>query len=190
MFKQLSIPGVILVKPRVFTDARGFFMETYKQSVYAQHGIKDVFVQDNHSFSSRGTLRGLHFQAAPFAQAKLVSVIAGEILDVAVDVRHGSPTFGQWVSAVLSDENHHQLYVPAGFAHGFLVRSERAHVTYKVSAEYHQAADRGIVWNDPDIGVNWGIHDPLLSEKDAQQPRLKDIHSSFEYHASTQGVSS
>lgn len=169
-----SLPEVLLVKPRAFDDERGFFLETYRAEVYRQAGIEGVFVQDNHSRSVRGILRGLHYQL-PHEQGKIVFVTRGEILDVAVDIRRGSPRFGQWTSMILSDENHHQLFMPPGFAHGFTVQSEVADVIYKCTDTYHADADRGILWSDPDLGIEWGIDSPIVSSKDAVQPRLSAV---------------
>lgn len=178
--EPLAIPDVKLVRPRVFDDARGFFLERYKRSSYRRAGLPD-FVQDNHSRSHRHTLRGLHFQLPPAAQGKLVSVVRGEILDVAVDVRPASPHFGRWVSARLSEDDHHQLWVPPGFAHGFLVRSEVADVLYKVTHEYAPEHERGLRWDDPDLGIHWGVdrggREPLLSPRDAQLPRLMELRA-------------
>lgn len=172
-FTPLSIPEVILIQPRLFTDPRGFFLETYKYSEFQAHGIPETFVQDNHSRSVRGVLRGLHYQNPPQAQGKLIRVVRGAIYDVAVDIRPSSPTFGQWVSAVLSEENQHMLYVPPGFAHGFLVLSDLADVTYKVTAEYAPDLDAGILWNDPALAIQWPLEGPpLLSAKDAALPPL------------------
>lgn len=180
-FDPLAIPEVILVTPQPFEDERGFFMESYKASVFSEGGISDTFVQDNHSRSAKGILRGLHYQKEPKAHSKLVSVVRGEILDVAVDIRQGSPTYGQWVSAKLSAANHHQLYVPVGFAHGFYVLSEVADVTYKISSEYAREVDRGIAWDDPTIAVEWGTSSPILSERDKSQPNLNGADNNFEY---------
>ena len=163
---ETSLPGVLLIKPRCL-DPRGFFMETYRQNVLAEAGIRDNFVQDNHSRSSRGVLRGLHYQLRT-PQAKLCRVAQGEVLDIAVDVRVGSPTFGKWVSVVLSGENHAQLYIPKGFAHGFAVRSEAADFLYKCSDYFDAADDRGVLWNDPGIGIDWQTPAPILSEKDSR----------------------
>ncbi len=172
-FTPLSIPEVILIQPRLFTDPRGFFLETYKYSEFQAHGIPETFVQDNHSRSVRGVLRGLHYQNPPQAQGKLIRVVRGAIYDVAVDIRPSSPTFGQWVSALLSEENQHMLYVPPGFAHGFLVLSDLADVTYKVTAEYAPDLDAGILWNDPALAIQWPLEGPpLLSAKDAALPPL------------------
>ncbi len=175
-FKRLSIPDVILVIPKVFEDERGFFLEGYKKSEFYKNGITVEFNQDNHSKSSKNVLRGLHYQAEPKAQAKLVRCIAGEIYDVAVDIRKNSHTYGKWVGEKLSAENKHMLFIPEGFAHGFRVLSDKAELFYKASNEYSKEHDRGILWNDPDINVNWGNDfEPVLSEKDKHQPRLKDI---------------
>jgi dTDP-4-dehydrorhamnose 3,5-epimerase len=172
-FKRLAIPGLILITPKVIGDARGFFMETYKKSLFKQHGISEDFVQDNHSRSVQGVLRGLHFQVAPHAQGKLVRCIFGEIYDVAVDIRPDSSTFGQWYGVHLSAENKLMLYLPAGFAHGFYTISDTAEIVYKTTKEYNQSADGGIVWDDPDIGITWPNASPILSDKDKLFPRLK-----------------
>lgn len=169
-----KLPGVVLVQPRVFPDERGFFTETFHAAKYREAGIPRPFVQDNFSFSRRGVLRGLHYQRN-HPQGKLVYVASGEIFDVAVDIRRGSPTFGQWEGHILSGENHHQLYVPEGLAHGFLVLSETASVMYKCTELYMPADDTGIRWNDPDIGVAWPVDAPSLSPKDAVLPRLRDL---------------
>lgn len=173
-FEKLKLDGLVLVKPWAFPDDRGFFMETYKKSDFARNGIPEEFVQDNHSKSSKGVLRGLHYQRGAAAQGKLVRCIRGSILDVGVDIREGSPTFGKWLAAELTAENAHMLYLPAGFAHGFLVLSDTAEIVYKCTAEYSSKDDGGVVWNDPDIGIDWGITAPSLSPKDAALPRLKD----------------
>lgn len=175
-FKKLSIPDVILVEPKVFDDERGFFLESYKKSEFFANGIDVEFNQDNHSKSTKGVLRGLHYQLPPKAQAKLVRCIQGEIFDVAVDIRKNSPTFGKWVGEKLSAENKKMLFVPEGFAHGFVVLSETAELLYKASNEYSKEHDRGILWNDKDIAIDWGIDfEPILSDKDKNQPLLKDI---------------
>lgn len=180
-FQRLEIPDVVLVIPRRFGDDRGFFMETYKHSDFTQHGIGQPFVQTNFSRSSKGVLRGLHYQLNPQAQGKLVSVMAGEIFDVAVDIRRGSPTYGAWVAETLTATNRHLLYIPPGFAHGFCVLSERADVMYMVTAEYAPDLDRGIIWNDPDIAVTWPLSTPSLSGKDAGLPRLADAQNNLEF---------
>ena len=181
-FVSLDIPDVVLVKPRLHHDARGFFVERHRASSYRAAGLPDRFVQTNHSRSGRGTVRGLHYQKAAAAQGKLVGCVAGEMLDVAVDLRRGSPSFGHSVAALLSDENGHQLWVPPGFAHGFAVRSETADIVYFVTgSEYSPEHDRGVRWNDPAIGVDWSVENPLLSDKDATQPLLADADIDFVY---------
>ena len=175
-FKKLDIPEVILVTPKVFGDSRGFFLESYQKSTFAQNGIDVDFNQDNHSKSTKGVLRGLHYQKEPKAQAKLVRCSRGKILDVAVDIRKNSATFGKWVGEILSEENKNMLYIPAGFAHGFVVLSDEAELLYKSSNEYSAENDRGIRWNDPDINIQWDIDfEPLISDKDSKQPFLKDV---------------
>ena len=180
-FKRLKIPEVILVEPQVFPDERGFFMESFKESIFKENGINTKFVQDNHSHSIKGTLRGLHYQKNPSAQAKLVTALKGEIFDVAVDIRKGSPTYGKWIGEILSEKNHKLLYVPQGFAHGFCVLSDEADITYKVNNEYSPETDRGLLWNDPKVGVKWPIEKPITSKKDQQQPLLENIDNNFEY---------
>lgn len=167
-----ALPEVILVEPVVHRDPRGFFLEFFHAGKYRAGGIDAVFVQDNHSCSLRGTLRGLHAQLAPRAQGKLVRVVEGEIFDVAVDARVGSPSFGHYTSSVLSAENQHQLWIPAGFLHGFCVQSERAQVEYKCTDFYSPDDEIGVAWNDPEIGVPWPIREPLLSDKDRAAPPL------------------
>ena len=162
----------------VFKDDRGFFMETYHTSKYSESGLDQAFVQDNHSHSRRFTLRGLHYQLK-HPQGKLVYVIAGEILDIAVDIRKGSPTFGRWTGTLLSDKNKRQLFVPAGFAHGFCVLSETADVIYKCTDLYTPGDEYGILWSDPTIDIVWPIDNPILSEKDAKNPQLKDVPASL-----------
>lgn len=169
-----SLEGVLIVEPKVFDDSRGYFMEVYHRERYRSEGIDAEFVQDNLSFSLKNTLRGLHYQL-PHAQAKLIQVLTGEIFDVAVDIRRGSPTFGRWLGVRLSRENNHQIFIPAGFAHGFCVLSESAHVAYKCSDFYSSADEKGILWSDPDIGIEWPIHSPVLSEKDGKYPLLSEI---------------
>ncbi len=175
-FEPTAIPEVIRIEPRVFKDARGFFLETYHAEKFAGAGIAAPFVQDNHSFSARGTLRGLHMQGA-FAQGKLVRCTAGEIFDVAVDARRGSPGLGRWVGETLSAENFRMLWVPPGFLHGFCVLSETAHVQYKCTELYHPEDELGVIWNDPDIGIAWPIAAPTLSAKDAALPRLRELEA-------------
>jgi len=169
--RETSLPGVLLIEPRVFGDDRGFFMETYRTDAFRDAGIAELFVQDNHSRSARGVLRGLHYQE-PNGQGKLVRCTRGSIFDVAVDVRVGSPTFGRWFGAELSDANKLMLWVPAGFAHGFCSLEDGSDLVYKCTALYDQQSDRAILWDDPDIGIEWPIAEPLLSPKDAAAPRL------------------
>lgn len=173
-FEKIGQEGLVLVKPRVFTDERGFFIETYKLGDFEKAGIAERFVQDNHSRSSRGILRGLHYQKGSARQGKLVRCTLGRIRDVAVDIRKGSPGFGRWSAVELSAENAHILYLPPGFAHGFLVLSDIAEIMYKCTREFSPAHDAGIRWNDPDIGIDWGVSDPVLSAKDRNLPLLKD----------------
>lgn len=170
----LELPGLMLFEPQIFEDERGFFLESYNEQRFDEALGRTVrFVQDNHSRSSRGVVRGLHYQLAPRAQAKLVRVTVGEIFDVAVDVRRSSPTWGQWAGVRLSAANRRQLFIPEGFAHGFAVMSEEAEVLYKTSDYYDPASERSLAWNDPDIGIAWPIEgSPILSSKDADAPRL------------------
>ena len=168
------LEGVLLVRPDVFQDDRGFFMETYREARYEEHGIPTRFVQDNLSRSRRGTLRGLHFQH-PQAQAKLVQAVRGEIFDICVDIRQGSPDFGRWFGLRLSSDEPVQLFVPEGFAHGFCALSDEALLLYKSSRPYAPDCDAGILWSDPDIGIAWPVEDPLLSPKDRALPRLRDL---------------
>lgn len=172
---KLSIPEVLRVEPKVFADERGFFLETYHRDRFAEQGIHCDFPQDNHSRSSRGTLRGLHFQSDP-GQAKLVRAVRGTIWDVAVDIRPESATFGQWVAEELSEENKRMLFVPVGFAHGFLVLSDVADVLYKCSHVYVPETEAGIRWDDPDVGVHWPLMgEPILSERDREAPLLREV---------------
>jgi dTDP-4-dehydrorhamnose 3,5-epimerase len=171
-FTPTDLPNVVLIEARAFGDARGFFLEAYKRSAFVAAGIDAHFVQENRSGSARGVLRGLHYQAAPYGQGKLVSVVAGEIFDVAVDVRPGAPTFGKYVSFTLSESNHRSLYIPPWCAHGFCVLSERAEVAYKTTAEYAPEHERGIRWDDPAIGIKWPMTDVTLSERDRQLPSI------------------
>lgn len=180
-FTRLDMTDLILVAPRSFGDDRGQFRETYKHSDFVRAGVPEHFVQDNYSRSVRGVLRGLHYQLEPKAQGKLVSCIRGTIFDVAVDIRRGSPTYGRWAGQELSGENNLMLYVPAGFAHGFLTLSDTAEVLYKCTAEYSPADDRGIIWNDPDINISWSEKAPLLSSKDSLLPVLQMAENNFRY---------
>ena len=171
---QTSLPGVLVIEPQVFGDPRGFFYESYNEAKYAKLGIHVNFVQTNVSQSTKGVLRGLHYQW-PNAQGKLVSVLQGEVYDVAVDIRRGSPTFGQWTSAMLTADHHRHMWIPAGFAHGFCVLSEQAIFTYQCTTLYDPAADASICWNDATIGIDWPVSEPLISAKDAKAPLLADV---------------
>jgi dTDP-4-dehydrorhamnose 3,5-epimerase len=173
-FLPTEIPGVVVVEPHVHRDQRGFFLETYHAAKYREGGIAESFVQDNHSYSTRGTLRGLHAQN-PNPQGKLLRVVEGEIFDVAVDARLGSPTYGRYVAVVLSAENQKQFYVPPGLLHGFLVTSDVAQVEYKCTDVYRSDAEVGVIWNDPDLGIPWPVDEPILSAKDASAPRLAEV---------------
>lgn len=180
-FKKLDIPGLVLIEPKVFEDGRGFFMETYRMLDFVAAGIKDNFVQENHSRSTKGVLRGLHYQNPPFAQGKLVRVVRGEIFDVAVDIRKSSPTWGKWVGVILSEENKNMLYVPPDFAHGFCVLSKIAEVIYKTTDVYSAESEAGIIWNDEDLNIDWPVKKPILSEKDGKLPSLKNANIRFYY---------
>jgi dTDP-4-dehydrorhamnose 3,5-epimerase len=174
--RTTPIDGLLVIEPKVFADERGFFMESFKASDFAAFGITQNFVQDNHSKSRKGVIRGLHFQRAPYAQGKLVRVTRGRAWDVAVDLRKGSPTFGTWCAVELSADNHLLFWIPEGFAHGFLALEDDTELLYKCTAEYNPTSDGGVRWNDPDIGVAWpqiGVS-PLISSKDAVLPLLKD----------------
>lgn len=173
-FEKLEPSGLVLVRSKVIGDARGFFVEGYKKSDFEKAGIREEFVQDNHSRSVKGVVRGLHYQRNPFAQGKLVRCVSGRILDVGVDIRPSSPTFRKWAAVELSAEDANMLYLPPGFAHGFAVLSDAAEMIYKCTREFSAAHDAGIRWNDPQIGVKWGVKDPLLSAKDSALPFLKD----------------
>ena len=183
-FQRLAIADVVLVEAEVFADERGRFWEAYKRSVFVASGITEAFVQDNFCRSIRGVLRGLHFQKTAAAQGKLVFALRGEIFDVAVDIRRGSPTFGRCVSVNLSDENHRALYIPAGFANGYCVLSDEAVVGYKTTAEYAPELEGGIAWNDPTLKIAWPIRNPILSGKDQRLPRLAEAQIDFVYPAS------
>lgn len=174
--ENTNLPGVVVITPQVFGDDRGFFMETYNSAKTSEAGVPEVFVQDNHSRSTQGVLRGLHFQY-PQWQGKLVRAISGEIFDVAVDMRSDSETYGKWFGILLNDENKQQLYVPPGFAHGFCVTSDIADVAYKCTSDYQPNQDTGFLWNDPEIGIEWPIENPLLSEKDAKLGKFSDLSS-------------
>jgi len=174
-FKKMDIPDVVLIKPKVFEDERGFFMETYKKEDFKKAGIKRDFIQDNHSKSKHAVLRGLHFQRNPYAQAKIVRCIKGIIYDVAVDLRKSSSHFGKYVATILSEYNKYQLYIPRNFAHGFVVLSGEAEIVYKVDNIYSPDYESGLIWNDPDINIQWPVDNPIISEKDKGLPTLKEL---------------
>ena len=180
-FKKLDMPEIILVESQPFPDDRGYFMESFKESVFIKNGINTKFVQDNFSHSTKGVLRGLHYQKSPKAQAKLVTALRGEIFDVAVDIRKNSPTYGKWLGETLSEKNHKLLYIPEGFAHGFCALSEEADVLYKVNNEYSPKHEKGILWNDPEMDIAWPIDKPILLEKDLLLPVLKNADNNFTY---------
>jgi len=175
LFSSLEIPDVKLVIPKHYPDERGYFLESFKESEFSANKINAKFVQDNVSFSTKGVLRGLHYQQKPKEQAKLVSVISGEIFDVAVDIRKDSITYGKWVGQILSEKNHEMLYIPEGFAHGFCTLSDTANVLYKVTNEYSPENERGIIWNDPNISISWPIKNLIVSEKDKKLSILKKL---------------
>jgi len=177
---ETNLAGLLLIEPKVFEDSRGYFLESYNSETFKNSGIDTIFVQDNQSFSCKGTLRGLHFQNTPYAQVKLVRVITGSIIDVAVDIRKGSKTYGKYYSAELSGENKKMLYIPDGFAHGFLTLEDNTIVQYKCSNVYNKESEGGIMWNDPDININWGLIDePIISDKDKNNILFKDFNSKF-----------
>ncbi|QHE53720.1 dTDP-4-dehydrorhamnose 3,5-epimerase [Pontibacillus sp. HMF3514] len=177
---KTKLPGVVIIEPKVFGDHRGFFMENYNQKAFEEAGLNYHFIQDNHSLSEQtGTLRGLHYQLSPKAQTKLVRVTRGAVYDVAVDIRKGSPTYGQWVGVTLSEDNKKQLLVPKGFAHGFCTLEANTEVQYKVDEYYSPENDRSILWNDNSIGIEWPLNTPVLSEKDEKASLLKDAEVNF-----------
>ena len=179
-FSSTAITDVLVIEPQVFEDPRGFFMESYRRDAFAAQGIHADFVQFNHSQSIRHTLRGLHYQVG-HPQGKLVRVVRGEVFDVVVDIRFGSPTFGRWITEILSARNKKQLYVPVGFAHGFCVLSDEAEFLYFCTDYYYKHGEKGIIWNDPDLAIPWPAPNPLLSEKDQKNPRFRDIARDFSY---------
>ena len=178
-FEKTFIPGLLVIEPDIFSDSRGFFFESFSRDKYADIGIKADFVQDNISKSSKNTLRGLHYQAGEFAQGKLCQAITGKVLDVAVDIRFGSPTFGRHFSVELSGENHRQIWIPPGFAHGFSVLSDEAIFSYKCTARYDKQSERGIIYNDVSLGIDWKVDDPIVSEKDLNAKSFEKIEKEF-----------
>jgi dTDP-4-dehydrorhamnose 3,5-epimerase len=187
-FSRLELPEVILIEPKVFPDDRGFFMETYKYSEFRENGIAARFVQSNHSYSPRHTLRGLHYQKAPKTQAKLIRAAVGEVFDVVVDIRKGSPRYGRWVAVNLSADNKKMLYVPAGFAHGACVVSSEATLLYMVTEEYAPECEAGVAWNDPGLGITWPVENPLLSARDRAWPCLSEADNNFVYEEMGEGT--
>jgi dTDP-4-dehydrorhamnose 3,5-epimerase len=181
VFRRLEIPEVTLIEPLVFRDQRGFFLETYKRSEFAAEGIGENFVQGNHSNSSRGILRGLHYQKNPRAQGKLIRAVSGEVYDVVVDLRRGAPTYGRWLAVTLSAQEQKMLYVPCGFAHGFCVISDVADVLYLATEEYSPDCEAGVVWNDSDLAIAWPISDPQLSARDRGWPSLRHADNNFSW---------
>lgn len=179
-FKPLDAPGLVLVEPKVFPDQRGWFLEMYKQSEFAKAGIPATFVQDNYARSvGRAAIRGLHYQKEPAAQGKLIRVVVGEIFDVVVDIRKGSPAFGRWTAVTLSEENKKMLWVPPGFAHGYCATTDVCEIVYKLTHEYSPAHERGIRWDDPQLAIPWPVTDPVLSPKDAKAPLFRDADNDF-----------
>lgn len=177
-FIPTKLKEVILIEPRVFSDPRGFFMETYNRQLFVEHGITDEFVQMNHSKSAKNTLRGMHYQTGK-PQSKLVRVVKGAVFDVVADIRHGSPTFGEWIGEELSAANKKMLYVPIGFAHGFCALTDDVEFVYLCGNYYYPQGERGIIWNDPDLAIDWPVKQPLLSDKDRRNSRLKDLEKDF-----------
>ncbi|MEM2160921.1 MAG: dTDP-4-dehydrorhamnose 3,5-epimerase [Candidatus Nitrosotenuis sp.] len=184
-FKTLQIPDVMVVEPRTFSDERGFFLENFKESEFSAKGITAKFVQDNISYSTYGVIRGLHFQKQPKEQAKLITVIKGKVFDVAVDIRKNSPTYGRWVGEILSEDNHKSLYIPEGFAHGFCSLNKESILFYKVTNEYSREHERGIIWNDPTLNIQWPVEKPIISDKDKELPSLANLDNSFTYKESS-----
>ncbi len=180
-FQKTELIGIYSIEIKRFPDDRGFFMESYKRSEFVSNGITEKFVQDNHSCSSKDVLRGLHYQKNPKSQGKLIRVLSGEIFDVAVDMRKGSPTYGKWLGEILSEDKANMLFIPPGFAHGFCVLSEKADIFYKATEEYAPECDSGIIWNDPELNIQWPIADPILSSKDTLLPLLQDADNNFNY---------
>ena len=176
---ETEIPGLLIIKPQVFEDDRGYFFESYNREKFVEHNIPYTFVQDNESKSQKGVLRGLHFQNPPYAQGKLVRVMKGAVLDVAVDIRRGSPTYGKWASIELSEFNKFMYWVPAGMAHGFLTLEDETVFFYKCTNFYNKESEGSIRWNDPDLNIDWGTKDPVLSEKDKQAPMFREFRSKF-----------
>jgi dTDP-4-dehydrorhamnose 3,5-epimerase len=177
--QKTNIEGLVIIQPDIYGDERGYFFESFQKEKFRQLGIEADFVQDNESMSTRGVLRGLHFQAPPFAQGKLVRVIRGSVMDVAVDLRKESMTYGKWESVILSEVNKLMMFIPAGFAHGFVTREDNTIFQYKCTHYYNKESEGGIIWNDPDLNIDWGIENPVVSEKDLKGLRFRDLRSPF-----------
>lgn len=176
---KTSIEGLLIIKPDVFKDERGYFFESYNKERFLKHGLDMTFVQDNESKSGKGVLRGLHFQKPPYAQGKLVRVVKGSVMDVAVDIREGSPTYGKWEATILSEENKEMFWIPEGFAHGFVTLEDNTVFTYKCTNAYNKDSEGSLRWNDPDININWNIENPILSEKDKISPLFNEFETPF-----------
>lgn len=177
--KKLSIEGLLLIEPAVFYDERGYFLESYNEARFVNAGITERFVQDNHSVSAKGVLRGLHYQRPPYEQGKLVRVVRGAAVDIVVDIRKSSPFYGKYVSVTLTEENRNMLWIPPGFAHGFLALEDNTVFLYKCTKVYHKASENGIIWNDPDLGIDWNWNEPVVSEKDRELGMFRDLISEF-----------
>lgn len=183
-FSKTPIEGILIIEPKAFEDNRGFFMEFYNKDAFAQQGFHEIFVQDNHSRSAKGVIRGLHYQLLPYPMGKLVKVVKGKIFDVGVDIRKGSPTFGKWYGEILSEENKKMLYFPPGFAHGFLALEDDTHVIYKCTGMFNAESERAIIWNDPDIGIAWlldQVEEVIVSQRDQKHPPLKEAEANFTF---------
>lgn len=184
-FKTMQIPDVMVIEPRTFPDERGFFLENFKESEFSAKGITAKFVQDNISYSTYGVIRGLHFQKQPKEQAKLITAIKGKVFDVAVDIRKDSSTYGKWIGEILSEDNHKSLYIPEGFAHGFCSLNKESILFYKVTNEYSKEHERGIIWNDPALNIQWPVEKPIISDKDKKLPSLANLDNNFTYKESS-----
>ena len=176
---ETDLPGLLIIDPAVFGDDRGYFFESYNQNIFEAAGLEVSFMQDNESKSAKGVLRGLHFQAPPFAQGKLVRVARGAVIDISVDIRKESPSYGKWAAFELSEQNKRMLWIPPGFAHGFVTLEDDTVFIYKCTNLYNKASESSIIWNDPDLNINWGVENPLISEKDMQAPTFKNLKSPF-----------
>lgn len=176
---ETKLPGLLIIEPKIFGDDRGYFFESFNREAFKLAGLEMEFVQDNESFSGRGVLRGLHFQNPPFEQGKLVRVASGSVMDVSLDIRKNSPTYGQWEAVTISAENKRMLWIPPGFAHGFVSLSDNTLFLYKCTNLYNKESENSIIWNDQDLNIDWGVENPLISDKDKEGPRFKDLVSPF-----------